>query len=273
MSLLCAASSDGASRGLAHRAAGLLRRTRLVPEGGRAEVSEVSGTPRRAGASLADKYPELAAEWHPARNGELTPKDLSPASGKQVWWLCRVCGHQWIARVGNRSKGTGCRLCAWKNAREKLRKPAPGGSLADERPDLAKEWHQTKNRDLTPWEVKPASNIKVWWKCGECGHEWVAVVKERSRGRACPICSAARAAKARRTPRPGASLADIAPELATQWHSSHNGALSPGDVSPASSRKVWWQCASCGAEWLALVANRVRGSGCPQCAIRRRRSN
>lgn len=36
-------------------------------------------------------------------------------------------------------------------------------SLADERPDLAKEWNYEKNGDLKPEDVSYGSNKKVWW--------------------------------------------------------------------------------------------------------------
>jgi len=35
-------------------------------------------------------------------------------------------------------------------------------------PALAEEWH-TKNGDLTPCNVTPGANKKVWWKCSK-GH-------------------------------------------------------------------------------------------------------
>jgi len=44
-------------------------------------------------AKLTDTYnlktinPKLAEEWHPTKNGNLTPKDVLPKSGKKVWWL------------------------------------------------------------------------------------------------------------------------------------------------------------------------------------------
>lgn len=41
----------------------------------------------------------------------------------------------------------------------------PGKSLAELNPGLAKQWHQTKNEKLTPYDVTPNSNKRVWWKC------------------------------------------------------------------------------------------------------------
>lgn len=37
-------------------------------------------------------------------------------------------------------------------------------SLAEARPDLAKEWNYEKNGDLRPEDVSYGSNKKVWWK-------------------------------------------------------------------------------------------------------------
>ena len=50
------------------------------------------------------------------------------------------------------------------------------------------EWNYEKNNGLTPADVSPGSNKKVWWKCRE-GHEWQAMIHNRNRGRGCPICA------------------------------------------------------------------------------------
>jgi hypothetical protein len=54
----------------------------------------------------------VAAEWHPARNGDLTPFDFRVASEHQAWWLCGACGHEWASQIGNRTTKTGCPPCA-----------------------------------------------------------------------------------------------------------------------------------------------------------------
>ena len=60
---------------------------------------------------LATVNPELAAEWHPDKNGDLTPYDVSPSSGKKVWWKCKN-GHVFYTQVCNRSAGRGCPKCS-----------------------------------------------------------------------------------------------------------------------------------------------------------------
>jgi hypothetical protein len=61
---------------------------------------------------LATTDPELALEWHPDLNGEITPAQVSTGSNKKVWWL-GACGHEWQALLSNRNgKQTGCPKCS-----------------------------------------------------------------------------------------------------------------------------------------------------------------
>ena len=60
---------------------------------------------------LQSKFPELAKEWHPTKNGTLKPNMVSCGSGKKVWWICKN-GHEWQAIIKNRSKGNGCPYCS-----------------------------------------------------------------------------------------------------------------------------------------------------------------
>jgi hypothetical protein len=63
--------------------------------------------------------------------------------------------------------------------------------LATMYPHIAKEWHPTKNGNLQATDVSYSSTKKVWWQC-EHGHEWQAVIQERTRqdrGSKCPYCS------------------------------------------------------------------------------------
>ncbi len=69
-------------------------------------------------SSLAFKYPDIAKEWHPTKNGNLTPENVASSSGKPVWWKCKKCGYEWPAtpnhRTRNRGDGkrSGCPMCS-----------------------------------------------------------------------------------------------------------------------------------------------------------------
>src|SRR5580658_4450505 len=51
-------------------------------------------------ASLAATAAAPAAEWHPIKNGRLTPRDVLPTTTRVVWWQCRrVPTHEWRTSV------------------------------------------------------------------------------------------------------------------------------------------------------------------------------
>lgn len=41
--------------------------------------------------SLLYKYPKIATNWHPDKNGNLKTSDVAPKSRKYVWWICKCC--------------------------------------------------------------------------------------------------------------------------------------------------------------------------------------
>ena len=53
---------------------------------------------------LASQEPALAAQWHPERNGPLTPDQVVCGSTRRVWWQCGS-GHVWAASVKSRAAG------------------------------------------------------------------------------------------------------------------------------------------------------------------------
>lgn len=61
---------------------------------------------------LAANYPALLEEWHPTRNGELTPDGITARNPKNVWWQCAADQtHEWQASPYNRTNGRGCPYC------------------------------------------------------------------------------------------------------------------------------------------------------------------
>jgi len=67
--------------------------------------------------SLAQVRPDIAQDWHPQKNGTLTPKDVIAGGGKRVWWACKH-GHEWKTTVGLRvNAGTGCPKCSNQTSR------------------------------------------------------------------------------------------------------------------------------------------------------------
>lgn len=197
----------------------------------------------------------LLAQWDRQANLPLTPETTPYGSTKKVWWVCEK-GHRWQGTVNHRtSRRTDCPYCTGRAA-------WPGETdLASRFPELAREWHPTKNLPLTPDQVLPGSERQVWWRCS-LGHEWQSEIRSRVDGCGCPVC-------ANRVVKPGVNdLASQFPALAQQWHPAKNGTLNPWDVTAGTKRKVWWRCEK-GHIWCASVqARTLDGTGCPYCAGR-----
>jgi hypothetical protein len=123
-------------------------------------------------------------------------------------------------------------------------------------PNLAKEWHPTRNQNLNPRTVTPGSSKRVWWICGN-GHEWQAPIYLRNRGSSCPVCRRSAAVSDKDT-----LISNKA--LLKEWHLSRNRGLNIRNLPSGFHRKVWWLCKE-GHEWKATVQSRMKGSGCPIC--------
>ncbi|MGO8994262.1 MAG: zinc-ribbon domain-containing protein [Polyangiaceae bacterium] len=143
--------------------------------------------------SLGALEPEIAAEWHEARNA-LSAWDVPSGSSRRVWWRCaRDPSHEWCVAIASRVQHrSGCPICAGK-------KVTLARSLAKRAPAIAKEWHPTKNGELRPSQVSVGSSAPIWWRCAN-GHEWRAPVSARTgpRHRGCARCSRARTKATRR---------------------------------------------------------------------------
>jgi hypothetical protein len=205
--------------------------------------------------SLQVLYPDLAAEMHPILNGDLTADLVKPKGDKVIVWQCKNnTGHIWSAVVKSRVRGSGCPKCAHKVA-------ALETSLLTLLPELAAEWHP-KNHPLTPADVVPGSEKKVWWRCRkDLSHEWQAMVRNRAiLGSGCHACAGQVAT-------PASSLFAKCPLLAEEWDNERNGDLTPEQVLPHSSKKVAWRCrVDPTHRWRASISSRTYGCGCPMCA-------
>ena len=139
--------------------------------------------------SLAVRFPEIAKEWHPTKNGTLTPDKIAAGSSKRVWWQCRQNPeHVWDATVTTRTHPKSRGLCPSCSGHV----VTDNNSLRSVHPEIAAEWHPTKNLPLTSDKISRASARVVWWKCAaNSEHEWEARVKNRTiLKNGCPHCEA-----------------------------------------------------------------------------------
>jgi hypothetical protein len=209
--------------------------------------------------TLAARRPDLAAEWHPTKNGDLKPDQVFGGGKKKYWWKCdKGIDHEWEASIQKRAAGQGCSICRGL-------KVVRSNCLATTHPELVAQWHPTKNGSLTPSDIIVGSQEPVWWLCpSNPSHEWQTSCKNRARNRndftnSCPFCLNHKVCDSN-------SLAATDPELIKEWHPTKNTHLTPNDVTAGSGKLVWWRCIqNPDHEWEAKPVSRKWGTGCPWC--------
>lgn len=209
---------------------------------------------------LQTKDPEVATEWHPTKNKNLYPYEVTVSSNKLIWWLCPL-GHEYEAMVSSRTRASrkrGCPYCANKRLLRGF------NDLESVCPEVATEWHPTKNGELKPSDVFSSSSQVIWWRCPK-GHDYQATLNSRiQKGKqytGCPICSNKVVLKGYN------DLETLYPEIAKEWDNIKNGNVLPCMVIPGSHTKYWWLCPF-GHSYKASPENRTKahGTGCPICA-------
>lgn len=203
--------------------------------------------------NLNESHPELVAQWHYDLNGSLLPSDVSAGSDKRASWICKE-GHIYECRVKDRVKAKQCAVCSNRRLSSGV------NDLQTRFPELAKEWHPSKNTEQDPTKVLGGGSLRAWWRC-HLGHDWQVKISSRIFFQsACPFCANYRVW-------PGYNdLATTHPELVQEWDLANNGEVMPDKVMAGSSKKFWWQCAD-GHQWAAVCSSRaLKGVGCPVCA-------
>lgn len=201
--------------------------------------------------SLASLNPDLAKEWHPTLNGELTSNDVTVSSGKKVWWACSNNEeHTWESSVDNRRKGNNCPYCSGRFA-------STNNSIASIKPELISEWHPTKNRDKTPHNVSVSSEKKIWW-LGKCNHEWLTPANSRCNGSNCPYCAGQKILVGFN------DLWTTNPDIASILYNPDDGY----NHSKGTHKKVDWKCPDCEYVIKNKSINKVCSNGlsCPKCS-------
>ena len=242
---------------------------------------------------LSTTHPKVTQQWDGAKNGQLTPMDVSAGSNRKVWWICDA-GHSFKATVKNRCRRTGCPYCSGNKVL------AGFNDLATTHPDKAQQWDIAKNGQLTPMDVSAGSRKKVWWTC-DAGHSFsMRIHAYTSQEQHCPLCFCSDSARAQgalvshsetwkkcseghiyfsyerssggcpqcdnSTPEKDSTLVALFPDIAAHWDSTRND-IEPDMFFPESTHRAWWIC-DAGHSYQMPIVDAVRGTLCPVCAGR-----
>lgn len=208
-------------------------------------------------------YKNLVNEWSPLN--DKSPSEVTHGSTYRASWVCSKCSFSWEARVDHRvGRGSGCPKCSTIVASKKRRVPKSGNSVAEACPVLVDLW--SDKNDLGPESYNKGSKSKVWFKCKNGNHsDWLASIDNVSRGRRCPLCKGLRISESLSKPKSENSLAEVYPNLASEWHIDND--KNPDEVNKCAKYRAKWICSN-GHEWVASVSDRAYGYGCPKCVHR-----
>ena len=226
---------------------------------GRRKQGKIQGCPYCSGKLASSErnllacFPDIAGELDEEKSG-LKAIDVTPFSGKKVWWSCPV-GHSYISSIANRTKnGTGCKYCGAGDGAP--RSASFEYNLSKTFPEVSREWHPTLNTKLSPEAVTPGSKQTVWWLCNN-HHHWKAQINSRTSGKGCPYCSGNKVGF-------GNDLSSCFPDLVTEWDYEKNYPDTPDQFTGGSNKKVWWKCSK-SHSWQAVIHSRSAGRSCPFC--------
>ncbi len=221
-----------------------------------------------ASMSAGDLYPDLIIEWSTKLNNGETLFNFRKFSGHKAWWVCSSCDHEWATTIVNRTKNkSGCPKCSVirrANDQKGITKtPKKGKSLAERNPEIVRFWHPSN--DLKVTEVGPGSEKTFMWLCDHGHITQTGISKKiidfkRLGYFPCQECYL----ENKHIPSSGKSLAEKFPNIATAWHPSKNGDLTPSDVYANSNSYVWWLCDK-GHSSEAMINSKVNGFGCKYC--------
>ena len=201
--------------------------------------------------------------WHPTKNGDLKPSQVSDRTAKRIWLQCPTCGYEWRESLrGTRKESRKCPSCHGGRGHYLAK---GSNDLGSKRPDVARQLDPELNGGLRAEDLHAHAGAMVWWR-GPCGHVWREKVSMRSMrvDDSCPYC------KNRKLLRGFNDLATAHPGLAAEWDFERNGDLGPDGIVSGSARRVWWRCGR-GHAWRMSAYNRTGGAdrGCPYCGDRK----
>lgn len=206
--------------------------------------------------SVAEAFPEVAAQWYYPKNCGFGPEDFSYGSKVNAWWQCETDkAHIWRAQMGTRCvRLCNCPFCFGKYFGVKV---PPERSLAVCQPDIAKEWHPSRNEGVTPRDVLANSKKSVWWRCRvDPKHTWQTSAYRRVRDRSgCLVCYKQQ-------------WLDLLkyPEVLSLFDHKKNLGLKPYNLSTAL--EYWWRCSK-GPDHSWKAAFRKTKFNCPFCTNRK----
>ncbi len=210
--------------------------------------------------NLKEKFPEVASEWHPLKNGALMPEMFRPYSSQKVWWLCSNCNYEWKIQISKRTfNDYGCPACSKKHASKDY-------NLKVCSPDLLEFWDYNKNININSTDLLPFDSKVVWWICPKCSKSYQLSVRDRQGNIKCPYCSNRKLYKGVNDFETWCHENNME-YLLEEWHPTKNANTPDNIIFSAKTKRnsAWWLCSHCKKDYQKSINSRIKDKQCPNC--------
>lgn len=210
-----------------------------------------------------------ASYWHPTKNENLKPRDVSAQNNDKYWFKCPDCSHDFEMGLSSVSIGQGCPYCVNKRrCNEEECKFCFNHSFASH--EKATYWHKTKNGNIRPRDVAKGTSQKYWFTCNVCIHDinispgkiqggkWCGYCRKHNlcNNQNCQFCFTNSFANCKK---------------AAWWHPTKNDNVFPRNVALNANSKYWFKCPNCSHDFEMELGSVNSGEqGCPFCVNKRR---
>lgn len=135
--------------------------------------------------NLALTHPYLVPFFHPTKNQDLLPDQITGGAIKEVWWRCPSDpSHEFKRSPNHMSSSKAVELCPYCAGTY----VSSLNCMATTHPSLAVYFHPSKNNQHSAKNIRAGNKDKFWWRCPN-NHEWQATPWAMARRKVfCKIC-------------------------------------------------------------------------------------
>jgi very-short-patch-repair endonuclease len=192
---------------------------------------------------------------------KLKPEQVCKSSDKKLWFNCDNCCHEFIKQIKGISKGEWCpyccipskKLCENDDCKECFDK-----SLASN--PKSKFW--SNKNELSIYQVFKYSNLKFWFDCKVCNHDFEATVANVTNDSWCPYCANQKLCE--NDDCKNCFEKSFASHPKSKYWSEFNE-LHPKNVFISSGKKYEFLC-DCGHTFISKLDNIMKNRWCPYCS-------
>ncbi len=223
-----------------------------------------------------------AKQWHPTKNGDIKPINITKHSGKKRWFKCPNCPHDFEKTISNIKIIRGSKkisFCPYCNGGDRRYKKLCGDKKCNycfkksfATHTMAKHWHPTKNGDIKPINITKHSGKKCWFKCPNCPHDFEKRPDDMKNNIECPYCHEI-GTTGIETKVCGDKNCNYCFEksfashpMAKHWHPTKNGKIKPIDIALGGEIKYCFICPYCKNNYYNSIRLIKKGVWCP-CTI------